>query len=48
MTKSWLAYTVYDVRRAVTWQRKLLANPEQLLGRFRRLDVPKTQPSGPS
>jgi hypothetical protein len=48
MTKPGLAYAVYDARRAVTRQQSLPMNPEQMLGRSERLEMGKTQPSGPT
>jgi hypothetical protein len=47
MTKPRLAYAVYDARRAVNRQRKMSANPEQMLGRSERLKMHRTRPSGP-
>jgi hypothetical protein len=48
MTKPRLAYAAYDARRAVTQQRRLLANPEQTLGRSERLEMQKARPSSPT
>jgi hypothetical protein len=36
MTKTRLAYAVYDVRRAVTRQRSLSVNPENIIVGIRR------------
>jgi hypothetical protein len=47
MTKSRLAYAVYDARRAVTRQHRMSANPERRLGRSERLEMQRTRPSGP-
>jgi hypothetical protein len=48
MIKFRLAYAACDVRRAVTRQRSLLVNPEQLIGRSERLELRTSQPSSPS
>ena len=47
MTKTRLAYAVYDARRAVSRQRRLSANPERMLGRSARLEMQRTRPSSP-
>jgi hypothetical protein len=48
MTKSRLAYAAYDARRAVNRQHRMSANPERKIGRSERLELRKTQSSGPS
>jgi hypothetical protein len=45
MTKTRLAYAVYLARKAVSWERNLPVNPQQMIGRFKRLLARRTQPS---
>jgi hypothetical protein len=48
MTKARLIYAAYDVRRAVTRQRNLSANPERRIGRSERLKNAKDPALRPS